>query len=122
MNIALWIIQWLTAAGFLAAGSLKLFRSKTRIEATMIWAKEFSPAQIKLIGFAELLGAIGLVAPSLTGILAALTPIAALALFVLMIGAFYTHARLGELKKSSGAVALALLSLAVAVGRFFVIR
>ncbi|MFO0682998.1 MAG: DoxX family protein [Sandaracinus sp.] len=118
MNYALWGLQGLLALVFLAAGGNKLAQSREKLLANpmMGWANDFSSSQIKLIGLAEVLGAIGLVAPYATGILPILTPVAALALAVLMLGAAATHARRKE--PWIPPVVLAVLSLGLAAGRF----
>lgn len=121
MNITLWILQCLLAVAFLAAGGMKVMRSKEKISAGMAWAKDFAPGQIKLIGTAEILGGLGIVLPGLVNILPWLTPLAGAALFVLMAGAVYTHVRLKETPRAVPAIVLAVVSLAVAVGRFFVL-
>jgi uncharacterized membrane protein YphA (DoxX/SURF4 family) len=120
MNIALWIVQAALALAFLMAGAMKVARTKVQVSATMAWAKDFEPVQIKLIGTAEVLGALGLVLPALTNLLPWLTPLAAAALFALMAGAVYTHLRLKELPHAVPSVALGLFSALVAAGRFFV--
>ena len=51
---------------------------------------------MKLIGAAEVLGAIGIVLPALTGIAPILSPIAASALALVMIGAIVVHRRRNE--------------------------
>ncbi len=62
----------------------------------MHWAPSWPRWRIKLLGLAELAGALGLVAPVATGIAPVLTPVAALCLAALMVGAARTHGRLGE--------------------------
>jgi len=121
MNTALWILQGLLALAFLIAGGLKVSRSKEQVSAMLAWAKTFEPAQIKLIGTAEILGAFGMVLPGVTRLLPWLTPLAGAALLVLMLGAVYTHLRLKEGPMALPAAVLALLSCAVAAGRFFVL-
>jgi uncharacterized membrane protein len=58
---------------------MNIARTKEQISVGMAWAKDFPPAQIKLIGIAEVLGALGLVVPALTRVLPWLTPLAAAA-------------------------------------------
>lgn len=119
MNTALWIVQCLAALGFLAAGVFKLSQPKPALDEKMPWAKGFSATQVKLIGSAEILGAIGLIAPWATGILPVLTPIAASALAALMVGAIVTHVKLGEPPaRSAPATINLLLAALVAMGRF----
>ena len=118
MNITLWILSDLLALAMAMAGGMKLLTPKAKLEARMAWTRDFSPASLKLIGGAELLGAIGLVVPALTGIAPILSPLAATGLLLLMAGAAWTHLRLGEPKELVPSVALALLALVVAIGRF----
>lgn len=120
MNIALWILQGLLAFAFLGAGGAKLAQSREKILANpmMAWANDFTGTQIKLIGLAEVLGAVGLIAPWATGILPILTPIAGACLAIVMAGAVATHARRKE--PLAVATVLTALSLLLAVGRFLV--
>ena len=83
MNIALWIVQALLAALFLFAGGMKLvtpIEEMTREIAMPGWFLRF-------IGVAEVLGALGLILPWLTGIRPGLTPLAAAGLSIIMVGA-----------------------------------
>jgi len=118
MNTALWIVQGLLAFAFLMAGFMKVSRSKDQLAGQMGWVEDFSQTQIRLIGFAEILGALGLVLPMLTGILPILTPIAAVGFVVLMLGAAATHIRRGESQMSMMTIVLALMAAFVAYGRF----
>lgn len=97
MRKAVWTLQILLAVAFAAAGGMKLSTPQSQLVANgMGWAQDFSDTQVKLIGTAEVLGAIGLVAPAATGILPVLTPTAAAGLAALMAGAVMTHAGRGE--------------------------
>ena len=119
MNIALWIVTALLALAFAAAGALKLSQSKEKLAASgMGWTDDYSPTMIKLIGAVELLAAIGLVLPALTGIAPILVPLAATGLVIVMIGAILTHARRNELQAIGINAALLALAAFVAVGRF----
>ena len=66
----MWAIQIFLALAFGAAGTMKLVRSKAQLAANphMGWVHSVPEAQIKLLGVAEVLGAIGLVAPMAIGI------------------------------------------------------
>ena len=85
----------------------------------MGWVEDFSQGQIRVIGILEVLGALGLVLPMLTGILPILTPLAALGLVFIMLGAFSTHMRRKEIVPM-GVMNLMLMAMAafVAYGRF----
>jgi hypothetical protein len=109
----LWSIQILLALAFVAAGSMKLVRSKQRLAANphMGWVQSVPDAQIKLLGIAEVLGAIGLVAPMATGIAPFLTRAAAVCLATLMGGAVATHV----IRRESAAVPTVIVLLAIVV-------
>ena len=96
MNIALWIAQGVLAFAMLAAGGFKVVSPHDKLAAKMKWAVSWPPGRVKLLGAAEVLGALGLVVPWATHILPILTPIAAGCLFVLMAGAVKTHVDLKE--------------------------
>ncbi len=95
MNIALWILAGAMTLAFLAAGFMKAFRPIAEVK-KMPWAQPMSDAQIRAIGAAEILGALGLVIPQATGISTWLTPLAAICLAILMAGAAATHVRLKD--------------------------
>ena len=118
MNIALWIAQILLALVFVTAGVLKAFNT-TRAKEQLPWAKRHSDNFVRFIGIAELLGAIGIVLPMLTGILPWLTPLAALVLALIQTLAIFTeHIPNKEYKALPFNLILLALSLFVAYGRF----
>ncbi len=98
MNFALWVVSGFLALVFAASGGLKLLRSRDALltQPEMAWARDFTPGSIKLIGLAEVLGAMGLVLPRVLGVIPVLTPIAAGYLALLMSGAVVTHVRRHE--------------------------
>ena len=118
MNIALWIVQVLLALAFAGAGLLKISQPIAKLAPNMAWVTHFPAQAVRLIGGVELLGAIGLLVPALTGILPWLTPLAAAGLVVIMIGAVITHIQLHEVPKAVPSLILGLLALFVAYGRF----
>ncbi|ANZ40741.1 DoxX family protein [Lentzea guizhouensis] len=120
MDLVLWIVSGVLAAVYLMAGITKLAKSREQLlaEPRMAWAGDFAPNQIKAIGAAEVLGALGLVLPWLTGIAPVLTPVAAAGLAVLQIGAAYVHGRRHETATIPVNVVLAALAAFVAVTRF----
>jgi len=120
MTIALWILNGLLALAFIMAGSMKVARPRTALVASgMAWADDFADPTVKLIGGAELIGGIGLILPLLTGIAPILTPIAATALAVVMIGAIVVHVRRKE--NAAPSIVLAVLSAVSAVIGFLVV-
>lgn len=120
MQIAYWIVAGLLAAGMLLAGTMKTVRSKEQLkQAGMGWTDTWSAQMIKAIGVSEILGAIGLVLPMLTGIAPVLSPIAAICLAITMVGAVVVHVRRSE--PPLPPAVLGLLAVAAAVLGFLVI-
>lgn len=120
MIIALWILNGLLALAFIAAGGMKVARPKSALVASgMSWADDFADPTVKIIGAAEVVGGIGLILPLLTGIAPILTPIAAAALTVVMIGAVVVHVRRKE--NATPSIVLAVLSAVSAVVGFLVV-
>ena len=83
MNYALWIVQALLAVVFLFAGSSKFIMSVEEMTRDIRLPGTF----LRFIGAVEILGAIGLILPSLLRIRPGLTPLAAAGLVIIMIGA-----------------------------------
>ena len=120
MNIALWVIQILLALAFLMAGSLKATQPIEKLATNMGFVEDFAPWNVRAIGVLEILAAIGLILPAVTGIWPWLTPVAAIGLVLTMIGAMITHVRRGEFPGIGANVVLLLLALFVVYGRFVV--
>jgi len=116
MNVALWIAQGLVAAVTLLTGAAKAIVPREKLAERMHWASTWPRGRIKLLGLAEVAGALGLVLPMATGIAPVLTPVAALCLAVLMGGAIQTHVRLGE--GFMPALIIGVLCVGIAAGRF----
>lgn len=120
MNVVLWILQGILALLFLFSGSTKLLQPKSKLaeDPRMGWTNDFSQQTIKLIGAAEVLGALGLILPGITGIAEILTPLAASGLTVIMIGATVTHIRRGEKQVWPMTIVIGVLAAVVAILRF----
>lgn len=119
MNVVLWVIAGFLAAAFLGTGILKASRSKEQLAAAgMGWTEDFNAGLIRTIGVLEIVAAVGLILPGVTGIAPVLAPIAAVGLVLVMIGAMITHGRRGELQGVVTAGILLVLAAVVAWGRF----
>jgi uncharacterized membrane protein YphA (DoxX/SURF4 family) len=121
MGIALWVVQVLVAAAFVVSGATKLSQPKEKLLKKWAWVEDFSQGSVRIIGSLEVLGAIGIVVPALTGIVPSLTPLAALGLVLTMIGAALTHLRRAEYGAIAVNAVLFILAALVAYGRFFVL-
>lgn len=120
MNTALWITATILAAAAIAAGGMKLRRSRSDLAAAgMDWADSFTDSQIKAIGAVELAGGIGVVLPALVDIAPILVPIAATGLALTMAGAAAFHIRRNDPPAGvAPSIVLGILAVVVAVGRF----
>ena len=118
MNIALWIAASALALFVVAAGFMKVSRPIDEIR-KMPWAAKMTTTNIRLIGYAEILGAVGLILPMATGIATILSPVAALCLAVLMAGATVTHIRIKDPNSAAATTTVLMcISLFVALGGF----
>ncbi len=118
MKRILWVVQVLLAVAFLFAGLAKVTQPREALAANMGWVEDFSQGTVRLIGTLEVLGAIGLILPALTGVLPWLTPLAAGGLALTMAGAMITHAGRGEYGMILVNLILLLLATFVAFGRW----
>ena len=118
MNVVVWVVQILLALAFGAAGFMKITQPREKLQTNMKWVEDFAPNTIKGIGTLEALAAIGLILPWLTGIVPVLTPLAAVGLALVMIGAIYTHFRRGEAPMTVVNFVLLALAAFVVYGRF----
>jgi DoxX-like family len=98
MTVAYWIVAALLALLYLYAGALKVLRSPDQLRPMMGWVDAMPLRLLRTIGVLEVLGALGLVLPPLTGIAAALAFAAAIGLVLLQVGAISLHLSRGEVK------------------------
>ena len=119
METALWIAQVLLAAIFLLTGTTKLTQPRLKMAAgPMRWAADVTDRQFRTIGLLEVLGAIGLILPAALGIAPLLTPLAAIGLVLVMIGAIHTHVRYDESERLAVPIVVLALALFVALEGF----
>jgi uncharacterized membrane protein len=119
VNLALWIAAGVLALAFAAAGLMKITGKREQMLERMPWVADYAQGQVKAIGAVEILGAVGLILPAVTGIAPVLVPLAAVGLAITSVLAAVMHLRRGDGVASTIPV-LVLFSLAafVAWGRF----
>jgi hypothetical protein len=115
LNIVLWSVQGFLALFFLAAGAPKILGRG--IEK---WTgfSDLPRSQVVFIGFAEVLGAAGLVLPMATGVLPWLTPLAAVGLAIIVLMATGFHLRADERLNAVETGLWAGIAAGVAIGRW----
>ena len=117
MNAALWIMQAILALIFLVGAATRAAAYEFAKQ-RMAWVSAVPRSLLLVISGAEILGAIGLVLPKLTGVATPLTPVAAIGLGVIVLLAFAFHMSRDEPQNAVGNVVLLGLLVFVAVGRF----
>lgn len=113
VSVALWIVQTLLALLFLFAGSMKFIMP---IE-VMTKQIPFPAAFLYFIGACEILGAIGLLLPSLLRIRPQLTPLAAAGLTIIMGGATGVTVAIGPVAPAAMPFIVGVLAAFVFYGR-----
>lgn len=121
MNLVLWGAQILLALALTLFGVTHAAR-REQGAARAPWMLDVPKPLLTTIGILEILGAIGLVLPWATGILPWLTPLAAIAVVVLMVLAAIFHARRpGEMPNLVLNVVLGLVAAFIAYGRLVLV-
>jgi uncharacterized membrane protein YphA (DoxX/SURF4 family) len=119
MDIALWTISALLVIVFVASGVAKSTMSRGRlIDSGQTGIAPFPMPVVRMTAIAELAGAVGLLAPWLSGTAKVLTPLAAVGLGIVMCGAQISHASLREPRNVAINIVLLVACAFVAAGRF----
>jgi uncharacterized membrane protein YphA (DoxX/SURF4 family) len=118
MNIILWIAQVLLAVMYGMSGTMKTLQT-AKAKEQFPWAKNRSDAFVRFVGTSELLGALGLILPLVTGILPWLTVLAAVGLTLIQLLAIFTeHLPKKEYNVIPINIILLALSVFVVIGRW----
>ncbi|MET9387724.1 DoxX family protein [Streptomyces sp. NPDC002928] len=96
MSVVYGTVAGLLALFYLYGGGLKVVRSREQLRPMMAWVDSTPMQAVRAIGVIEVLGAIGLVLPPLTGIAPRLALAAAIGFVVLQIGATGVHLSRGD--------------------------
>jgi putative oxidoreductase len=118
LHIALWMVQALLGVAFLAAGLMKATQPLEELGKQMNWVTYTPAALVRFIGVTQVLGALGLILPSVTRVLPVLTPLAASGLAVTMVLAAGTHLMHDEANQIVPNIVLFALATFIAWGRF----
>ena len=117
MMAALWVAQVALALLFVGAGGLKGFGSAATLRARFATFGPIPLWQVRLIGIAELLGGLGALLPSATGVLPWLAPLAAGGLVLMMAAAGGAHFARGEQSRLPVNALLLVVAAFVTYGR-----
>jgi putative oxidoreductase len=117
LHISLWVVQVLLALAFGMAGFMKLIMPISELaENGMGFVNHTPEGLVRFIGLTEVLGACGLIFPSVMRIKPGLTPLAAIGLAIIMLLAIYEHITQNEPIVAN--FVLLTLSIFVAWGRY----
>ena len=114
LNVLLWVLQILLAMLFTFSGVMKFIMPVEEMTKQIPLPGWF----LHFIGVAEILGAIGLVLPGVLRIRAGLTPLAAVGLVVIMIGATAVNLKTGQRGAALTTVVVGLLLVFLAYNRW----
>lgn len=117
LHIGLWVVQGLLGLTFTGTAIWKLATPIPTLATMIPWAGEVSPAFLYATALADLLGGLGVVLPTATGIKPGLTVVAALGCALLMACAVVFHISRGEATNTPFNFVMLGLSLFVAWGR-----
>jgi len=117
LHITLWVVQALLAFAFIGAGLMKLTTPIDQLAQKMAWVTATPAPLVRFIGFAEFMGALGLILPAVTRIKPFLTGLAGVGLATVMVLAMGMHVTRGEFPMLVGPVVLGSLAAFVAWGR-----
>ena len=98
MKIAIWIAQIVLTGLFLFVGTMKAFQPVEFLHANMPWSNDVPLWVPRLAGYSEIVGAIGVILPTVTRIKPILSPLAAAGLGLVMALAIIFHLSRGELE------------------------
>ncbi len=96
MTVAYWIVAGLLALFYLYAGGKKVIQTREQLQPMMGWVDRMPMPAVRTLGVLEVLGAIGLILPPLTGLAPWLAFAAAIGFVVLQIGGATLHLSRGE--------------------------
>ncbi len=117
MNIILWVLQIVFGLFFLFVGVMH-FVLPPNLPAMMSWMYELPSGLHVVSGILEILGGLGLILPGLFRTQTRLTPLAALGLVFVMVGAAVWHITRGEAQNVVQNLVIAALLGFVAYGRW----
>jgi uncharacterized membrane protein len=118
MNTVLWIMQSLVAITFFCIGLIKTLGSKQKLQKIFSAGSPRSLFTTRLIGFLEILGAVGIIFPLLLHVYPFLTAIAGTCLSMVMLGAAAVHLKKKEYKTLPLITILFIFSVIITINRY----
>jgi uncharacterized membrane protein len=114
VKVAYWVIAGLLAAIYGFGGLKKLVQSQDQLRPMMGWVDAMPMSRVRMIGLVEVLGAVGVIVPAVTGVAPGVAVAAAIGLALIQVGAFRLHLSRHELTDLPLNSALLVLAAAAA--------
>lgn len=114
MDVVYWILAALLAALYLYAGGKKITQSRERLRPMMGWVDQVPMPLVRILGVLEVLGAVGLVLPRVTGVAPWLSVAAAIGLALVQVGGIALHLSRGEARLIGFNIVLLVAAVALA--------
>ncbi|MCF3135433.1 DoxX family protein [Streptomyces olivochromogenes] len=110
MHVAYWTVAGLLALFYAYAGGKKILQTQEQLRPMMGWVDTVPMPLVKAIGTLEVLGALGLLLPPLTGTAVPLALAAAVGLVLIQIGGMTLHLSRGEVREIGLNITLLILA------------
>lgn len=114
MELAYWVVAALLVLLYLFAGGKKVSQSREQLQPMMGWVDRTPMPLVRAIGTVEILGAVGLILPPLTGVAPWLAIAAAIGLVLIQVGAIAVHLSRGEARQIGFNIVLLVAAAATA--------
>ena len=117
LHMTVWAAQVVILLGFGVGATMKILLPIPTLAGIWSWAGDLPPLAVRTLGVIDLLGGLGVVLPTVTGIVPRLTILAALGCVALQLCAMTFHILRGEIEDVPVNVVLLALAAFIALGR-----
>lgn len=117
LNVSLWILQFLISALFISSACMKLAMPIDRLASMYPWTGQVSPVFVRTMGIIDLIGGIGILAPSRLRIRPVIAAYAAIGIVLLMVAACVFHIARGEAQVIGFNIVVGVIAGVIAWGR-----
>ncbi|GAA1069936.1 DoxX family protein [Kitasatospora arboriphila] len=114
MHVAYWFVAALLALFYLYSGGKKVLQDREVLRPMMGWVDAVPLPLVRVVGALEVLGALGLLLPPLTGVAVGLAVAAAVGLVLVQVGGAALHLSRGEVREIGLNLVLLVLALVAA--------
>lgn len=117
INWTLWVSQIVIAVMFIMPSFMKMLQPIAELSAMLPWTAQVDETTVRLLGFIDLLGGVGIILPSILRIMPKISVWAAFGNILLMLSAIVFHISRGESSVIGFNIFLIAMLLFIAWGR-----